>query len=119
MFYIMKLRIVVYERIAQPFIALLSQSKDQCEDKGKTPTAFSALKESRKSLLLLFLNMNEGAFTTESTFPQPLIMSVVSFLTRTSVYIKNAVKHIPLKNQRSFSCFTYTEQRKNSELSHT
>lgn len=101
MFYIMKLHNVGYERITQPFIALLSQSKDQCEDKGKTPTAFSALKESKKSLLL-FLNMNEGAFTTESTFVQPLIMSVVSFLTRTSVYIKNAVKHIPLKNQRSF-----------------
>lgn len=46
--------------------------------------------------------MNEGAFTTESTFPQPLIMSVVSFLTRASVYIKNAVKHIPLKNRSNF-----------------
>lgn len=49
--------------------------------------------------------MNESAFTTESTFPQPLIMPVVSFLTRPSVYIKNAVKHIPLKNQRIFLMF--------------
>lgn len=46
--------------------------------------------------------MNEGTFTTESTFPQPLILSVISFLTRASVYIKNAVKHIPLKNQSNF-----------------
>lgn len=30
------------------------------------------------------------------------IMSVVSFLTRASVYIKNAVKRIPLKNQSNF-----------------
>lgn len=49
--------------------------------------------------------MNEGAFTTESTFPQPLIMSVVSFLTRASVYIKNAVNTFHLKAKAIFLMF--------------
>lgn len=64
--------------------------------------------------------MNEGAFTTESTFPQPLIMSVVSFLTRASVYIKNEVNIFHLKAKAIFFIyFTYPEHRNNSELSHT
>lgn len=126
----MKSYIVVYERTASPFLMSWCRSKVQRRQRENTRCLQSFIRNKKIvgvwscclvcCALLCFLKMNEGAFTTESTFPQPLIMSVVSFLTRASVYIKNAVKRIPLQNQSNFvCCFTYTEHRNNSKIPHT
>lgn len=73
------------------------------ETNGKHPLSSALCKNQENCwVVAFFLNMNEGAFTTESTFPQPLIMSVVSFLTRASVYIKNAVNIFHLKAKAIF-----------------